>query len=1652
MAWLQSRIRTLVALLLTTALTSAGACSSGATGDGGASLDGSAGGSDTARDAAMEIRLSQDVPPPRETRGDDIKDPVGAPDGDAGPRDAGADAGFPFEPCVDNSDCPSGFCVPTAHGSACTTTCVDTCPAGWVCRPVGLSPDILYLCVDPNLVLCRPCLDSGDCAEARAGLDGFCAPAGPDGAFCGTACRGDDCPPGYACAPTLTTEGETRSICVRSEGVCDCTPFSVQNAATTACYVENEHGRCDGARRCTAAGLTACDAAVPAPETCDHRDNDCDGATDEEVSLPDAIGDPCEDDDDNDGVPDTEDCAPFDPATGSCDDGNPCTEDRCNPAFGVCSHPPVAGDCDDGDACTTGDHCEGGACVFSALVEVDDGDPCTQDGCTPTSGPWHAPLDGPVCDDGNPCTTGERCYGGLCGGGAALDCDDQNPCTDDTCRTNVPGGCVYTPNRAECEDGDACTLGDRCADRVCVPGAAKDCDDDNPCTADRCDSETGACVEEALADGTDCDEGDRCDGVWECGDGVCVEAVAPVRCPEPTAPCLAVRCVGETGACVEEPADEGLVCDDGDPCNGVSHCAEGACLQDVEPVVCAQDEDPCTESYCNALGACAERSVDGCCHADADCEDGDPCTDDVCVADRCDHFPNGIACRPVVIEVELPEGAPPLSAGAFVLSPWGRHPVGPDGRATVSALVDTAVPVVLVDGGLQRLAALLPPAQSTVTMDAPATARALLYLYANGAALPPQYADAYATFVAELDADGALAAAVAAAVVAGESPFDARDAGRLGALQAALEAALQALVDWTTPRPLGNEVWVPADEGAPAADPRAADGFGVLAARVGPDGVRLSVESRTPRPAALRVRRVVAAGQEVVADGALDAAACCTFTTPFAAAFGAATGQSTTDLGPFVLDSGAQTFVVDVLTPGLPDGPLGASDSATFVDLNEVWVGDVAVQPAAAWLESLRVTDAGAGCWTTVARDWLAGRAAAWTPTSLEVLDLADVTAALFVDVAHQRGVFGPCVVPAPLTAWLDALHGVAGLARRSPTVPPAASFGWLSGERLRPARLSFAVADCLPDCSGAECGDDLCGGSCGGCEGVLNCVERQCRCEGTCGALECGPSPCGEDCGTCAPGRHCVEGVCECDPPSALGCANDALYWLDGCGNPVGDPVESCLLGCATGRTACNECDPFSACCQADGSYVPPDVQAPGCTGTCRACDGAGSCGPPTDGTACSGGVCVGGLCKSCLPGTPCCDAVGNFVGAGQNGAACQGPCEQCNGAGACLPRPDRIDCPDGICWQGVCEQCEPGTLCCDENGDFLARGVQGPECTGICRACDGAGRCGPAPDGASCPNDGICNVGSCRECLANDTCCTADGWFVAYGRSGPACDGACVQCDGSGSCIHKAHHLYCTADNQNWCENGQCVPVCDDECSPGQTRCNGSAVQTCGNFDGDACLEFGGDQTCTCGCSGGACLSGACSPGQTSSVQCGNCGTQARICNASCQWENSGTCTGQGVCSPGATESSGCGNCGTWTRTCTSSCQWGSYGTCNNQGVCSPGSTQSQGCGNCGSQSRTCTSSCSWGTWGTCNGQGVCSPGATQQGSCDPCSRQTCQSNCQWGGCGLLPGKTCEWRSGTNWRCCGYMRWQFCLPPSYGDAGCKWSPDCVYTSTACW
>jgi len=244
-----------------------------------------------------------------------------------------------------------------------------------------------------------------------------------------------------------------------------------------------------------------------------------------------------------------------------CDDGNVCTVDSCTAALG-CVHSDVNGEgCDDGLLCTLGDVCSRGECV-GAPDSCDDGNPCTVDVCTEDGGCQHVPAE-VACEDGDPCTVGDSCREGVCVSGGPNACDDENYCTIDTCNSDV--GCVHLPTFSPC-----CT------------GAVEACDDGNPCTTDLCDPVTGDCATEP-AEGA-CDDNDACTVEDVCAESVCVGR--PRDCDDGD-PCTGDSCSPNEG-CGYAPLT-GPVCDDGLECSVGDACLNGACVADTSECVCTPD-------------------------------------------------------------------------------------------------------------------------------------------------------------------------------------------------------------------------------------------------------------------------------------------------------------------------------------------------------------------------------------------------------------------------------------------------------------------------------------------------------------------------------------------------------------------------------------------------------------------------------------------------------------------------------------------------------------------------------------------------------------------------------------------------------------------------------------------------------------------------------------------------------------------------------------------------------------------------------------------------------------------------------------------------------------------------------------------------------
>lgn len=209
--------------------------------------------------------------------------------------------------------------------------------------------------------------------------------------------------------------------------------------------------------------------------------------------------------------------------------------------------------------------------------------------------------------------------------------------------------------------------------------------------------------------------------------------------------------------------------------------------------------------------------------------------------------------------------------------------------------------------------------------------------------------------------------------------------------------------------------------------------------------------------------------------------------------------------------------------------------------------------------------------------------------------------------------------------------------------VPALTSGFTIDGDVILRLRADVAASPCVPECDGAVCGEDGCGGTCGTCGADRFCVDGACvSCQPNCLSKQCGDDGCGGSCGTCPLGEVCGDDYfCrdDCTPSCAGRVCGD-----DGCGGTCG----SCGAGqsCSAGQCI-GSCQP--AC---DGKTCGPD----GCGGSC------GGCGT---GLECLGGQCAAPCAPACA-GKEC----------GEDG--CGGACGSC-GAGE--------TCQAGLCSEGLAE-----------------------------------------------------------------------------------------------------------------------------------------------------------------------------------------------------------------------------------------------------------------------------------------------------------------------------------------------------------------------------
>jgi len=498
--------------------------------------------------------------------------------------------------CDDGNECTNDWCdpgtgcksqsddsLPCDDGQECSTD--DHCEAGQcVASPCGS-------CVEEECAA-----TAGPCETATC-VEGECVKSGqPEG----TACTSED-----PCVKDATCD---------AAGSCEGT----YDPALDGCGCKT-NAHCDDGLECT---NDICDTASG---TCSHETiaGSCLIAG---TCYADGAGDPenqcriCDAGKDQDAWTDTSD---------QCDDGDPCTEDICDPATGC-------GVSDNYLCCTEAADCAD--TPHTACESVD----CVGGVCTATP---DATTDGTTCDDGDACTTDDVCSNGVCSGTPKV-CEPSAPCVTAACDP-ATGDCVETQvdPGTSCDDGNLCTQQDLCnADGECV-GAELDCSPlADQCSTAACDPATGQC-DVQIQPGQVCDDGNLCTPDETCdGFGACVGnydasiegcgCLTPEDCDDGL-DCTVDVCASD-GTCSNVPSEGtcvigGACYEEGDlkPDNACQSCNTAASQLAWTAITC-QDDNPCTEESCDPASGCVFAPNDA-----ATCDDADPCTPD-------DHCANGV--------------------------------------------------------------------------------------------------------------------------------------------------------------------------------------------------------------------------------------------------------------------------------------------------------------------------------------------------------------------------------------------------------------------------------------------------------------------------------------------------------------------------------------------------------------------------------------------------------------------------------------------------------------------------------------------------------------------------------------------------------------------------------------------------------------------------------------------------------------------------------------------------------------------------------------------------------------------------------------------------------------------------------------------------
>jgi hypothetical protein len=581
------------------------------------------------------------------------------------------------DPCTTPDHCKDGVCLSTVLNCNDNNSCtIDACDGNGGCKNVvfggkdcddGNACTIQDVCVNDQCVGKTKSCDDGNQCTTDVCKDGTCVFTTASGLACTDAneCTGPDFCTGAGQCVGAVVDCSTGTVCKTN---LTCSPV-------TGCVtVQNDGALCDDGDFCTSGNLPGTMGDKCQGGGCSGTTVSCD---DQNICT-------------NDVCDAKKGCII---SQNGCDDGNSCTVDTCDKVLG-CQHENVNGGfCDDGDACTTATTCSAGTCNGGTATICDDKNDCTADACDKATGCGHVSMaEASTCTDSNICTA-DGCVDGICVG-VPLTCDDGNPCTADSC--NAISGCVHS-DMAEgqvCDDGEKCTLGTVCQGGVCSGGkldevlcpafcdaTKKDpeckwldtdgnacngtfrcinklattghymcvqdltivqCDstNDGPCLKNTCSQQDGSCSMAQLVNNTPCEDGKGCTVSDTCYNGVCKSGTAN-ECLGAKDACNGAACIEDPNAingfkCVPMPLDVSVLCDsDTNGCTANDHCSAGKCVAGAA-VNCTGIAGVCQVGTCKSTGVNTFTCQTAQAADNAPCDDQQLCTEgDFCKTGKC---------------------------------------------------------------------------------------------------------------------------------------------------------------------------------------------------------------------------------------------------------------------------------------------------------------------------------------------------------------------------------------------------------------------------------------------------------------------------------------------------------------------------------------------------------------------------------------------------------------------------------------------------------------------------------------------------------------------------------------------------------------------------------------------------------------------------------------------------------------------------------------------------------------------------------------------------------------------------------------------------------------------------------------------------------